>query len=365
MSSKGRILYFSEGSQNSRFGQCARNISRGLGKAGFDPYLVAWGYKLDEILNMDGYKVVPFGDHPPSGHSPFTLNNIYQQLNPVDAIITQWDSRMGIDWWGRLKRPCQWINYPVIDGYVWDTENTQTKWASNWVEFMKGADKTVAMSEFGSKILKANGIDATPIPHGVDTSLFVPFNDVQKADIKRQIGIPEDAIVVGDVFKNMMRKLPDKFLQMISLLKKKNPKIVGLLHTTLDQGEFNIPLFTKDYGLVPNKDIFFGQAGIEYGRMPLVFNAMELMLHSGGIGGGFGLPVIEAMSCGVPVVAPKATTMPEILDNGNAGVLFDVTHYPKTNVPITFSSFNLIEFILPNIFDGVEQVLRIANNKEL
>src|SRR5207245_323210 len=99
--------------------------------------------------------------------------------------------------------------------------------------------------------------------------------------------------------------------------------------------------------------------------MPLVFNAMDIMLHSGGIGEGFGLPVIEAMSCGVPVVAPKATTMPEILDNGNAGVLFDVTHYPKTNVPITFSSFNLIEFILPNIFDGVEQVLRIANNKEL
>jgi len=360
-----KILYFSEGSQNSGFGQCARSISRGLAKAGFDTYLVAWGYKLDEILNLDGYKIIPFGDHPPAQHSPFTLSNIYQQINPVDGIITQWDTRMGLDWWGRIKRPGSWINYPVIDGYVWDMENTQTKWASNWVEFMKGADKTVAMSEFGAKVLKANGIESTTISHGVDTSHFTPLNDTQKAQIRKSVGIPEDAIVVGDVFKNMMRKLPDKFLQMIALLHKKNPKIVGLIHSNLDQGEFNVGLFAKDYGLTPNKDIFFGQAGIASQQMPVVYNAMDIFLHPGGIGEGFGLPVIEAMACGVPVVAPKATTMPEILDNGNAGVLFDIVKYPKTNVPVSFSSFNCIEFVMPNIFDGVEEVLKLANNPEL
>lgn len=362
---KEKLLYFTEGSQNSGLGQCGRNICRGLAKAGFDTFLIAWGYKLDEILNVDGYKIIPFGDHPPAPHSPFTLAQIYQQLNPIDCIITQGDTRILLPWWNQLKRPTSWINYPVIDGYVWDYENTQTKWASNWVDFMKQADKTVAMSEFGAKVLKANGIDSTVIPHGVDTSLFTPFNDEQKQQIRKQVGIPEDAIVVGDVFKNMMRKVPDKFLQMLVMLRKKNPKIVGLLHTTIDQGEFNLGLFAKDYGLTPNKDIFFGQAGIEFGRMPVVFNVMDIFLHCGGIGEGFGLPVCESMACGIPVVAPKATTMPEILDNGNTGVLFDVVHYPKTNVPVSFSSFNEIEFALPNIFDGVEEVLKLVNNPEL
>jgi len=77
---KERIIYFTEGSQNSGFGQCGRNISKGLAKAGFDTYLLAWGYQMDEILNYDGYKILPFGPHPPADHSPFTLANIYQQL---------------------------------------------------------------------------------------------------------------------------------------------------------------------------------------------------------------------------------------------------------------------------------------------
>jgi glycosyltransferase involved in cell wall biosynthesis len=36
---------------------------------------------------------------------------------------------------------------------------------------------------------------------------------------------------------------------------------------------------------------------------------------------GFGLPVVEAMQCGVPVIAGNRTSLPEIV--GDAGLLFD------------------------------------------
>ena len=36
---------------------------------------------------------------------------------------------------------------------------------------------------------------------------------------------------------------------------------------------------------------------------------------------GFGLPLLEAMACGVPVIASNATSLPEVL--GDAGLLFD------------------------------------------
>ena len=36
---------------------------------------------------------------------------------------------------------------------------------------------------------------------------------------------------------------------------------------------------------------------------------------------GFGIPPLEAMACGVPVIASKATSIPEIV--GNAGILID------------------------------------------
>jgi glycosyltransferase involved in cell wall biosynthesis len=36
---------------------------------------------------------------------------------------------------------------------------------------------------------------------------------------------------------------------------------------------------------------------------------------------GFGLPVLEAMACGTPVIASRAASMPEVL--GAAGILLD------------------------------------------
>jgi glycosyltransferase involved in cell wall biosynthesis len=41
---------------------------------------------------------------------------------------------------------------------------------------------------------------------------------------------------------------------------------------------------------------------------------------------GFGLPVLEAMACGTPVIASRAASMPEVL--GEAGVLLDPDDTP-------------------------------------
>jgi glycosyltransferase involved in cell wall biosynthesis len=41
---------------------------------------------------------------------------------------------------------------------------------------------------------------------------------------------------------------------------------------------------------------------------------------------GFGLPVLEAMACGTPVIASRAASMPEVV--GDAGVLLDPDDEP-------------------------------------
>jgi alpha-1,3-rhamnosyl/mannosyltransferase len=41
---------------------------------------------------------------------------------------------------------------------------------------------------------------------------------------------------------------------------------------------------------------------------------------------GFGLPVLEAMACGTPVIASRAASMPEVA--GDAGILLDPDDVP-------------------------------------
>jgi len=52
--------------------------------------------------------------------------------------------------------------------------------------------------------------------------------------------------------------------------------------------------------------------------LPALYNAASLFVYSS-FYEGFGLPVLEAMACGTPVVASDATSLPEVV--GDAGVL--------------------------------------------
>ncbi|MEM8857350.1 MAG: glycosyltransferase family 1 protein, partial [Chloroflexota bacterium] len=61
-------------------------------------------------------------------------------------------------------------------------------------------------------------------------------------------------------------------------------------------------------GYVPDEDL------------PLVYAAAELLVFPS-VYEGFGMPILEAMGCGTPVLASNSSAMPEAV--GNAGFLFD------------------------------------------
>ena len=50
---------------------------------------------------------------------------------------------------------------------------------------------------------------------------------------------------------------------------------------------------------------------------------------------GFGLPLVEAMTCGCPILSSNTSSLPEVL--GDAGILFDP--YDKTAIPLLLESF--------------------------
>ena len=57
---------------------------------------------------------------------------------------------------------------------------------------------------------------------------------------------------------------------------------------------------------------------VEQSDLPLVYNMADVFIYPS-IYEGFGLPVLEAMACGTPVITSSVSSMPEIV--GDAGVL--------------------------------------------
>jgi glycosyltransferase involved in cell wall biosynthesis len=54
--------------------------------------------------------------------------------------------------------------------------------------------------------------------------------------------------------------------------------------------------------------------------LPYLFSGAEVFIYPS-LYEGFGLPVLEAMACGCPVVASRSSAIPEVV--GDAGLLFD------------------------------------------
>jgi glycosyltransferase involved in cell wall biosynthesis len=77
--------------------------------------------------------------------------------------------------------------------------------------------------------------------------------------------------------------------------------------------------FLKTY---PMKDRLFFTGYVPQDDLPYFMNGAELFVFPS-LYEGFGLPVLEAMSCGTPVVSSNQSSIPEIM--GSAGVLVDPT----------------------------------------
>jgi glycosyltransferase involved in cell wall biosynthesis len=63
---------------------------------------------------------------------------------------------------------------------------------------------------------------------------------------------------------------------------------------------------------------------IPHAQMPLMYNAADLFLYPS-LRESFGLPILEAMACGTPVITSNTSSMPEV--SGSAAALVDPFNY--------------------------------------
>jgi glycosyltransferase involved in cell wall biosynthesis len=182
---------------------------------------------------------------------------------------------------------------------------------------LRAADAVIAVSAFLKRqLVEQVGLPPAAIrvvPEGVDTDLFSPRR--MPADGPARFGLPADRrwiLYVGSeqprknfltlirAFADVRRSRPD-----LALLKVGQPEV-------LDQRDRALAL-ARALGVADHVH-FIGHAAE---RLPDLYNLADLFVFPS-LYEGFGLPPLEAMACGTPVVCSNAASLPEVV--GDAAV---------------------------------------------
>lgn len=341
------ILWYSNPPwSNSGYGVCARHILRGLKSAGFEVGCAPnFGFS-GGIIEVDGYPIYPMG----GGFSEVETVEAAKRYG-YDIVCAQYDL------WplNHLGRMCQENQIGFVPYVPIDHEIVLPPIAE---QLRKYALHTVAMCKYGEKKIREIGVnDVTTIYHGVDCPVFKPMNEVPKEDFRQNLGFESDSFIIGMVQMNKgNRKLIPRQFEAIKLFIDHNPdvKVRVYAHTEPKRDDaFDLPNVLSFLGLnvvhMPDSYQYF--IGFKPEDMAAVYNGCDVLL-SATSSEGFGLPIAEAQSCGIPVIATDCTSMTELLEPT-----------PELRVPVQTMDWNPIpaRYSLPSIEKTVEALERVLN----
>ncbi|MQA18355.1 glycosyltransferase [Rugamonas sp. FT103W] len=154
------------------------------------------------------------------------------------------------------------------------------------------------------------------IPNCVDVDRFKPGEGLRHA-ARSALGLPEDALVIGAAARLSEQKRPMALLELFVSLRQRHPQLY-LLMAGSGPLEVAVKERVRQAGLAPFV-VFTGfVASIE-----TVLPALDLHILMSW-NEGFGIATIEAMACGVPVVATDVPGSADILRDSQGGVLVPV-----------------------------------------
>jgi glycosyltransferase involved in cell wall biosynthesis len=178
-----------------------------------------------------------------------------------------------------------------------------------WV--VRRADRFIAVSRYtADDLVRRAGVPASKIEviyHGLDPA-FTPQGDVSTPGSSSQY-----VLAVGGVSpRKNTRRLIEAFTRWRARGGRRTHYRLLITGTSLDRH------FAGDGASLPEAVSLLGY--VDKAELPRLYSGASAFLYPG-IYEGFGLPIIEAMACGTPVVTSSTGAAPEIA--GGAAILVD------------------------------------------
>jgi glycosyltransferase involved in cell wall biosynthesis len=202
----------------------------------------------------------------------------------------------------------------------WAYENNHSKIWKNNMSGLKKADIIMTISDFSrDEIIKYLNYPEERIhivSAAVDHDLYQKRRD---KSILSKLYLPLDYKYILYVGSEMPRQNLKFLLKAFNKLKKKLPnvKLLKIGEPQSYGARKKLLNSINDMGL-QNDVIFMGYVLEE--ELPKWYNACDLLVYPC-LYAGFGLPPLEAMACGTPVITSNTSSLPEVVDD--AGIMVD------------------------------------------
>lgn len=241
-----------------------------------------------------------------------------------------------------LRPHFYWMFQPTVDA---EPQNEE------WLDVISKADAVYTYTDWSLRLLNKQGggkiKTVCSIPPGIDMEAVPPLG--QKAGLRQRYGIDPSSIIVGTVMRDQARKLYPDLFEAFALYLSRAPKELAsrtllYCHTAWPEIGWDIPLLLKESGIASrvlftyscrNCGVMFpsrfsdavrpcpncGQntavlptthTGVSRGALNSVMAQFDAYVQYA-VAEGFGIPMVEAAACGVPVFAVDYSAMEDVV----------------------------------------------------
>jgi|WetSurMetagenome_2_1015567.scaffolds.fasta_scaffold00427_14 glycosyltransferase involved in cell wall biosynthesis len=181
--------------------------------------------------------------------------------------------------------------------------------------FRRAVDISIASSEFNALEVEGRyGIHPIVVYNGAEEDVFRP---VDTMEARRVCGLETGPHYIGTIGRLVGWKGLQVLIAAMPAVVAECPDTILLV---VGDGEYRKKLedLTRELGMGRNVR-FVGK--IEHSSLPAWMNSMNIVLQPSIGDEGFSLTVVEAMSCGRPVIGAPSGGTPEILVDGESGFI--------------------------------------------
>jgi len=282
-------------------------LCRGLVERGHEVKAVGLGY-MGEPHDLP-YSIIPCNTYSDANAM---ANNLKIQWG-ADLMVVALDIPAQAGYIELSKK----LDFPLIS--ITPLENPPL--TMSWAVMLQQANKVFFISQMGAdEAVKAGVETAEHLVVGMDTVSWRLRTREEYAQGRKLFNISDDTLVVLTVADNQERKNLSKAMEIVSKVKHEHKIKVKYILVTREHSDVGWKL--RDLAMTYNiaSDVIIFERGMAFGELYSLYAMADAFLLTSKAE-GLGMPVMEAMSIGVPVVATACGAMPELLYMGGRGLL--------------------------------------------